>query len=201
MEGILNYILTGLILGITAGISPGPLMAVLVSETLKGNIKNGLVISLIPVITDIPLIIVAVLFLKKFENFHTVFNILYLSGGIILVYLGLKDFFIKRISINYKKSTFSSLKTGIITNLLNPHPYIFWIFIGVPFMIEGNIYQMLGFVCSFFTGIISAKVLIALTVEKSKTFIESKNYVYLIKISGIILTAFGIMLFMKVDWD
>ena len=198
MDEIINYILTGLILGITAGISPGPLMAVLISETVKGNIKNGITVSIIPVITDIPLILLTIFILRKFENFHILFNILYLIGGLTLIYFGIKDLFIKKISLNYELSKFSSLKKGIITNLLNPHPYIFWIFIGVPFIIEGNVYQMVAFIFSFFTGIVGSKILIALTVEKSKSFIESEKYIYIVKISGIILIFFGLILFTKI---
>jgi threonine/homoserine/homoserine lactone efflux protein len=198
MDGIINYILTGLILGITAGISPGPLMAVLVSETVKGNIKNGIVISIIPVITDIPLILLTVFILKNFENLNFLFNILYLIGGATLIYFGIKDLFIKKVSLVYQPEKFSSLKKGITTNLVNPHPYIFWIFIGVPFMIQGNIYQMLGFVLSFFTGIVGSKISIALSVDKGKKFIESEKYIYIIRISGFILIIFGLMLFLKI---
>ncbi len=197
MEQLINYILTGLFLGITAGVSPGPLMAVLISETLKGNIKNGLIISIIPVITDIPLILLIIFILKKFENLNVIFDILYVIGGTILIYLGFKDLLIKKISLNFEISKFSSFRKGLITNLSNPHPYIFWIFIGVPFVVEGNVHQMISFILSFFIGIVSSKILIALTVEKSKTFIESKNYIYIVKISGIILITFGFMLLTK----
>ncbi len=198
MEELLNYILTGLILGITAGVSPGPLMAVLISETMKGNIKNGLIISIIPVVTDIPLIFATVFMLKKFQNFPLLFNFLYVVGGLTLIYFGVKDLAVKKISLKYELSKFSSFKKGVITNLLNPHPYIFWIFIGVPFIIEGSVYQMVSFVFSFFSGIVGSKILIALTVEKGKSFLENEKYIYIVRISGIVLIIFGILLILKI---
>ncbi len=197
MEGLINYILTGLILGITAGISPGPLMAVLISETIKGNIKNGLMVAVIPVITDIPLIILTVFILRKFKDINIILDILYIIGGLTLIYFGIKDLLTNKVNINYNLSKFSSLKKGIITNILNPHPYIFWVFIGVPFIINGNLLQIIGFVASFFTGIVGSKIVIALSVEKSKHFIQSNYYLYLIKLSGIILIIFGILLLLK----
>ena len=193
----MDYFLTGLILGITAGISPGPLMAVLISETLKGNIKNGLVISVIPVITDIPLIIFLVVFLKQLQYIDILTRVLSFAGFIVLLYYGIKDLLTDKVDINLNVSKTSSFKKGLITNLLNPHPYIFWGLVGVPFMINGNIIQMVLFVVSFFTGIVGSKIIIALLTEKSKKFIQSRYYLYLIKFSGFVLIIFGLILFYR----
>ncbi len=195
----IGYLITGLILGLTAGISPGPLMAVLISEILKGNLKNGLIISTIPVITDIPLILITIFILKKFENIEPIISLLYFIGGIILIYFGYKDISTNKIEIS-DSSEISSFKKGIITNLSNPHPYIFWIFIGVPFMMKGGIVEITAFISGFFTGIVSVKVGIALMVEKGKSIVDSKFYLYLIKISGLILIIFGLwFLYQSID--
>lgn len=193
----MEYFVTGLILGVTAGISPGPLMAVLISETLKGNIKNGLIISIIPVITDIPLIIFLVIFLKQMQYIDLLTRILSFAGFVVLLYYGIKDLLTDKIEINLDVSKISSFRKGLITNLLNPHPYIFWGLVGVPFMINGTIMQMVLFVVSFFTGIVGSKVTIAILTEKSKKFIHSRYYLYLIKLSGLVLIVFGLILFFR----
>lgn len=193
----MEYFVTGLILGVTAGISPGPLMAVLISETLKGNIKNGLIISIIPVITDIPLIIFLVIFLKQMQYIDLLTRILSFAGFVVLLYYGIKDLLTDKIEINLDVSKISSFRKGFITNLLNPHPYIFWGLVGVPFMINGTIMQMVLFVVLFFTGIVGSKVTIAILTEKSKKFIHSRYYLYLIKLSGLVLIVFGLILFFR----
>ena len=193
----MEYFVTGLILGVTAGISPGPLMAVLISETLKGNIKNGLIISIIPVITDIPLIIFLVIFLKQMQYIDLLTRILSFAGFVVLLYYGIKDLLTDKIEINLDVSKISSFRKGFITNLLNPHPYIFWGLVGVPFMINGNIIQMVLFVVSFFTGIVGSKIIIALLTERSKKFVQSRYYLYLIKFSGFVLIIFGLILFYR----
>ncbi len=194
---VMEYFVTGFILGITAGISPGPLMAVLISETLKGNIKNGLVISIIPVITDIPLIVLLVVFFKQLQYSEIIIKVLSFSGFIVLLYYGIKDLFTEKVEIDLNVSKVSSFKKGLITNLLNPHPYIFWGLVGVPFMISGNTVQMVLFVLSFFTGIVGSKILIAVLTERSKRFIQSRYYLYLIKLSGLVLIVFGLILFFR----
>ncbi len=33
-------------------------------------------------------------------------------------------------TVDHSKQTAGSVKKGIITNLLNPHPYMFWLLVG-----------------------------------------------------------------------
>jgi threonine/homoserine/homoserine lactone efflux protein len=78
--------------------------------------------------------------------------------------------------------------------MLNPHPYIFWLFIGVPFMIKGNTLERVTFVLSFFSGIVGSKICLTLIIEKGKKFVESKHYLRIIKVLGLILIFFGLIL-------
>ncbi len=193
----MDFFVIGLLLGISAGVSPGPLMAVLISETLKGNIKNGVIISIVPVLTDIPLIIILLIFLHKIEYQEMIIKVLSFCGFIVLFYYGIKDIFTSKVNLDINKSSIGSLKKGLLTNILNPHPYIFWGLIGVPFMVGGTIFQMIGFVSGFFAGIVGSKIAIALVTEKSKKFINSRYYIYLIRGSGIVLIIFGMILFLR----
>ncbi len=195
---MIEFFIAGLLLGISAGISPGPLMAVLISETIKGNFKNGFIISIVPVLTDIPLIIVLVFFLKNVQNHEFIIKTLYFLGFIVLTYYGLKDILASKVDININSYTVASLKRGLLTNILNPHPYIFWGLVGVPFIIEENIFNMISFIAGFFIGIVGSKISIALIVEKSKKFLQSRYYIYMIKLSGLILVLFGVVLFSKI---
>ncbi len=47
-------ILTGTVLGITAGISPGPLLMLVISQTIRFGHREGIKVSLTPLITDAP---------------------------------------------------------------------------------------------------------------------------------------------------
>jgi len=190
----LNFLLVGLSLGITAGLSPGPLMALLVSETIKGGRLKGIKVSLAPLFTDIPLILAIMFILKYIKNIHSLLGVISIIGSLVLFYFGYRDLKTDKISLQTGDIKSSSIRKGILTNMLNPHPYIFWLFIGVPFMIKGNTLERTTFVLSFFSGIVVSKICLTLIVEKGKKFIESRHYFRVIKALGLILIFFGLIL-------
>lgn len=61
MLDLIEYLAMGAFLGLAAGTSPGPLLAVTISETLRYGKWEGIKIAVSPLITDLP-IILAVLF-------------------------------------------------------------------------------------------------------------------------------------------
>jgi len=54
---MLNFLGIGLILGLSAGFAPGPLLTLVISETLQHDLKAGVKVALAPIITDLPIII------------------------------------------------------------------------------------------------------------------------------------------------
>jgi threonine/homoserine/homoserine lactone efflux protein len=55
----------GIVLGLAAGFSPGPLTVLVISETLRHGLRAGVKVSLAPVLTDLPIIALAVLLLAR----------------------------------------------------------------------------------------------------------------------------------------
>jgi threonine/homoserine/homoserine lactone efflux protein len=53
---IADIFATGIVLGLSAGLSPGPLMTLVVAESLKGGASAGIRIALAPLVTDAPII-------------------------------------------------------------------------------------------------------------------------------------------------
>ncbi len=51
------YLLSGITLGLSAGLSPRPLMALVLSETINFGKKAGILVAFAPVLTDIPIIL------------------------------------------------------------------------------------------------------------------------------------------------
>lgn len=127
-------------------------------------------------------------------NLGLLLGIISLSGALVLFYLGYRDLTIAHINLKTDTTPSSSLKKGILTNLMNPHPYVFRFFIGVPFMIKGNTFERVAFVLSFLSSIVGSKICLALLVEKGKEFIGSRYYLIVIKFLGLILMFFGLLL-------
>lgn len=190
----LEYLGIGLSLGITAGLSPGPLMALTISETIRGGIGRGIRVSLAPLLTDIPLILAIMFILKHIKNLDFLLGAISLIGASFLFYFGYKDLITDSVHLRHPVLTAKSFEKGVLTNMLNPHPYIFWFFIGVPILIKVGLPERIIFISSFLFGIVGCKICLAVLVERGKIFIESKHYKRIIKFLGLVLIFFGLLL-------
>jgi threonine/homoserine/homoserine lactone efflux protein len=195
----LPFLISGVLLGAAAGISPGPLLTLVISETLRHGKRGGVLIASAPIVTDVPIVGISVFVLAKMQNFTLVLGIISLSGAVFIAFLAFESIFIKGIEINLGKVRAQSLRRGIITNLLSPHPYLFWITIGAPFLLKGyrtNMMSVVFFLLGFYLFLVGSKITIALIVDKYKLFLKSNAYVYIVRTLGLILLVFS-ALFLK----
>ncbi|TNF50926.1 MAG: LysE family translocator, partial [Gammaproteobacteria bacterium] len=51
-----EFLFLGVVLGLSAGLSPGPLQTLVMAETLRFGVRAGIKVALSPVITDLPII-------------------------------------------------------------------------------------------------------------------------------------------------
>ena len=198
MLEIFPFVLSGLILGLTAGISPGPLLTLVISETLKHGRKSGIKVAIAPLITDGPILLVGLSLLSKLSDLNILLGSISLFGAGFLAYLGYESLTIKNVKMNFKETDEQSLKKGIITNVLSPHPYLFYISIGGPLMVKAlgiSILALLSFIGSFLLLLVGSKIIIAFVIERSRAFLRSKTYIYTLKLLGLALIIFSIVFF------
>lgn len=199
MSDIIFYLLSGILFGLSAGISPGPLLTLVISETVRHNLKEGIKIAFAPILTDLPIILVTIFVISKLANFYKIIGGISIFGGIYLFYLAYECFITKQIDMNVNPVKPNSIKKGIIANFLNPSPYLFWFTIGAPTTIKAyniNVTASILFIASFYVFIIGTKVVVALIVEKSRTFLKSNYYIYIMKFLGFVLALYG-LIFLK----
>jgi threonine/homoserine/homoserine lactone efflux protein len=194
----LEFILTGTFLGLTAGISPGPVLALVINQTLKHDKREGIKVAISPLITDFPIILTTVLIFVKLSQFHTVLGIIAIAGGFFIAFLGYESVRTKGLNIRNGEVKSDSLKKGILTNFLNPHPYLFWTTIGTPYAFKAHeisVTTVILFFLSFYIMLIGSKVVVAIIVARSKRFINQKSYIIIMKLLGIALFFFSILFF------
>jgi threonine/homoserine/homoserine lactone efflux protein len=91
-----------------------------------------------------------------------------------------------------------SLSRGAMVNALSPHPYLFWITVGAPTILKGWTESPLlsvVFVASFFWCLVGSKVVLAVLAGKSRRFLIGKSYIYIMRLLGLALFAFALVLF------
>jgi threonine/homoserine/homoserine lactone efflux protein len=136
---MLFYLLQGLTLGFSAGVSPGPLQAYFLAQTLKNGWKRTLPAAFAPLISDGPIILLVLLVLTQTPDWFR--RGLQIAGGGFILYLAWGAFQTFRrppewLAVAPEQGN-HSLREATVMNLLNPNPYIFWSTILGPILIAG----------------------------------------------------------------
>ncbi len=195
---MINFILTGIILGLAAGVAPGPLLTLVISETLQHNTRAGIRVALAPVITDLPIIVLCVFVLNKLADFNTIIALISFIGGIVVMIMGLQGLRTKGADVTFEKIRPRSLAKGVVVNFFSPHPYLFWLSVGSPLMMKAadkSIMTAAVFVTVFYLFLVGSKLLLALLAGRSRAFLSGRTYLATMKVLGLILVFFSFYLF------
>lgn len=193
-----EFLSAGILLGLAAGFTPGPLLVLVISECLRHDIKAGIKVSIAPLITDVPIILISLLVLNRLANFKLILSCISIFGGLFILYLGYECLKTKGVKLNFESHSLNSFRKGVITNALNPHPYIFYMTVGAPIIFKSlnqNILSTVLFVGSFLFFLVGSKVFLAMVVERSRSFLQGSVYIWVMRILGILLVFFSIILF------
>ncbi len=191
----LTFLAAGCIFGLAGGFSPGPTTTVVVSQTLRFGVLDGIKVAIAPALTDAPIILVAVLLVGQLARFEPVLGIISLLGAAFLLYLAFESFRVRGIEIDETKVEPRSISKGFMANLLNPHPYLFWFVVGAPKLIEAaeiNWMTVGAFIVGLYVCLIGAKILVAFLVGRSRAFLRSRGYICINRILGAVLAGFSV---------
>lgn len=196
---MIELITAGIILGLSAGFAPGPLLALLISETLRHGVSSGIRVAIAPLITDIPIIALTIFLSVVLADAKLFIGLISLAGGAFVLWLGISSLHLKNSELEVLQGTPRSLAKGIATNALSPHPYIFWLTVGTPILskgMESSWVLPLLFILVFYSCLVGAKIVMAMLVGRSREFIQGKTYRYIMKILGLAMCGFSLLLFL-----
>ena len=187
----------GTVLGLSAGLAPGPLLTLVVTQTLRHGVKEGIKVAAAPLVTDLPIVLVSLLVLSRLSELDLVLGLISLVGGGYILYLAYESFRPAPKDTGASGEEPQSLRRGTLVNFLNPHPYLFWITVGAPFILksweEGPLAPAL-FILSFYLLLVGSKVLLAMVVGKSRAFLTGKAYLFALRLLAVMLLVFGLVL-------
>lgn len=195
---MIQYLTIGTILGLSAGFSPGPLLTLVISETLEHDFKAGIKIALAPLITDLPIILITVFVISKLSGFHNILGAISILGGCVILSLGYKGLSFNGTELDLEQKKSNSLFKGILVNALSPHPYLFWFSVGAPIFTKAynhDINALILFLVSFYFFIVGSKIFVAFLTGKSKSYLKGKGYIYTMRFLGFTLCLLSIFLF------
>jgi threonine/homoserine/homoserine lactone efflux protein len=190
----ITFLFSGVVFGLSGGLTPGPLLTLVISETLKHDIKEGIKVAIAPLLTDLPIVLITIVVLSGLENILPLLGAVSLLGSAFLSYLAYESISFKGVDIDLEKERPQSMRKGVIVNFLNPSPYMFWFTIGAPLVLKAlniGVFSAFLFILGFYVFLVGSKVVIAVVVGKSRFFLKSRNYIYTVRFLGIILLVFA----------
>lgn len=192
----LSFLIAGGVFGLAGGFSPGPTATLVVSQTLRFGILDGIKVAIAPALTDAPIILVAVLLVGQLARFEPVLGIISFLGAAFLLYLAFESLRVRELEIDETEVEPRSISKGFVVNILNPNPYLFWFVIGAPKLIEAakiSWMTAVAFIAGLYVCLIGAKILTAFLVGRSRAFLKSRGYVYVNRILGLALAVFAVL--------
>jgi threonine/homoserine/homoserine lactone efflux protein len=195
---VTDFLTIGIMLGLSAGLAPGPLLTLVISESLQHGVRYGVEVALAPIITDLPIVLFTLFISSKLSGYQNGLGIISLVGGAFIFYTGYTSICTKAVELSISNEPPRSLLKGIAANFLNPHPYLFWISVGAPTMSKSlniGVWALVAFIAGFYITLIGSKIFLAVAVGKSKMFLSGKAYLYTLRFLGLLLCAFSFILF------
>jgi threonine/homoserine/homoserine lactone efflux protein len=193
-------------MGLSAGVSPGPLLTLVITASLRSGLAGGLRVALAPLITDLPIVVLSVLLVDHLSP--QVLRWVGILGGLVVIWLGIETLRSARNAILPDGSDEAAdpnreLWRGAAVNALNPHPYLFWATVGGPALVQGwrvSPWYALAFLISFYSLLIGSKIVIAWLVSSQAGGLSLTWYRRVLAGCGLLLLVMGCLLIWQV-WN
>lgn len=186
---------TGSALGLSAALTPGPLLALVLAQTLAHGPREGIKVAVAPLITDTPIVLLSLLLAQSATGHTPVLVAITLSGCAFLLWSAYgclrwrPDLAPAALATNP-----GSIKKGVLANLLNPAPYLFWLTVGAPLLTRAYAAGWATVACflvAFSTTIVGAKALVAVLAGRYGPLLGSRGYVWLMRGLGAMLLGYA----------
>ena len=191
----MDALLFGLSIGFVSGISPGPLMTLVLSTTLERGFRAGLLTAIAPLLTDAPIILLSFLLLGQLpQSFLAPITVV---GGLFILWIGIQTIRSARHAREIETEETAGgrdVLRGALVNLLNPHPWLFWMTVGVPFLIQSwneAAWRAVAFMGAMYGLLVGTKIAVAWATARGRRFLNSLWYRRLLVACGALLVGLG----------
>jgi threonine/homoserine/homoserine lactone efflux protein len=201
-----SALLLGISYGFAAGVSPGPLLGLVLTQSLRRGWRAGSLVALAPLLTDLPIIVVSVLVIQQLPP--EALDWLAVVGGVFVLYLAFETIRgarrLKNAATASNADTTSGTATwrvlgrAVVTNALSPHPYLFWAVAGAQLIVRsGDAAGPAGaaaFLVGFYALLVGMKLLLAQIAGHSRDRLRGRTYRGVLIASGLLLGVLGALL-------
>ena len=196
------FLTQGISIAFAAGAQPGPFTTFLIGRTLAQGWRKSIILIFTPLVTDVPIILLAVLVLKQFPP--ELRRVIELIGGLYLLWIAYgswKQFRAGTISFKADDSSVGvsqgkMLFQGAVMGWLSPGPYIFWATLNGPMLIRGlneSVLSGVGFLLGFYGTFIGILGLYVVVFDRLRR-IDERVTKAIVLLTLVIMLVFGLWL-------
>jgi threonine/homoserine/homoserine lactone efflux protein len=188
------FLSTGLLLGLSGGLAPGPLTALVISQTLRFGLREGMLVATAPILTDGPLVLAAGFLVSVATGMNGVLGGLSILGACVVSWLAWDAFHAEIPPLDTIEEP-RSLSKSILVNLVNPHPYVFWFLVGGPLVARAmncGKTELAAFLSSFFLCLVGSKWMLAWITQYFRSWLLGPPYRMVMRGLAVALVAFAI---------
>jgi threonine/homoserine/homoserine lactone efflux protein len=189
---------SGVLLGISAGLSPGPMLALVLSQTLRHGPREGCKIAMSPLATDAPIIAITLVLASNLAHLRPLLGIVSFAGAVFLVFLAWESLNPVWPQAQTRAEPPRSWCKGVVTNLLNPHPWVFWLTVGATILAKAlaqGWHVAVAFLIGFYLLLVGSKMGVALLAGRSRNRLVGRPYRVAMRVLAFLLAAFAVLLF------
>jgi threonine/homoserine/homoserine lactone efflux protein len=188
----------GLGIGLAAGISPGPLLVLVISSSLRGGLRHGAAVAVAPLFSDLVVVGVVLAALGRIPD--TALTTLGVIGGVVVAAVGvqtIRDGQHATLAVEpgvVPTGAGADFGRGALVNLLSPHPWISWITILGPLTLAHARASLPGgvlLVVGFYVTLVGSKVAVAALVAGGRRRLTDAGYRAALVVAGVALVAIG----------
>jgi threonine/homoserine/homoserine lactone efflux protein len=193
---VLSFLMLGAGIGFVAGVSPGPVLTLMVAETIRGGWLRGAAVAAGPLLADGPIIVLAMLVLGQLPTEWV--RVISLAGGAFLLYLAASTFLNSRrarLAGGERLAAPGGLLKGLLARALSPNPYLFWFLVGAPLLLEASADQplsALAFLVGYYSTIVGSNVVLALALHRWAALFSERVYRAILLVGGAVLGVYGL---------
>ena len=194
----MSDLILGLTLGAAAGITPGPLFALVVTTGLQRGFGAGARTALAPLLSDVPVVAVALAAVASLPDTTVVW--LGRFGGVYLIWLGVETVREAAAGPGSADDRFRDLGRGVVANLLSPHPWLFWFAVGAPATVSAwgrSPGSAVAFVAGFYLLLVGSKVAVAFFAASGRRILTEAARVRFAQVGGGVIVVMGILLLVE----
>ncbi|MCX7982951.1 MAG: LysE family translocator [Syntrophales bacterium] len=190
---------TSFIVALSGALMPGPLLMVTVSESPRRGFLTGPLLIIGHSILEGMLVVAVVLGLLPYLRKFGVFEVIAVLGAVMLIFMTwemIKE--LPSLTLNgpvMEKETRSLMLTGVMVSLANPYWSLWWLTVGLGYIVWSMSFGVPGVVL-FFLGHIFADFLwysgISFALARGKSFFSDRFYRVLVGICAFCLGCFAL---------